>query len=872
MRRSRASRHCRRSGPRLPASAGGPRSSAPPPTSEPILCPWQTDPSTGFACANTLLGSLFNVIWGSRAPVVSEPLLQGTSWTGVGGAYRDVTSSNQYLGMQTVKVPAFPQGVLAAADPLADLPGRGAAQLRSQLLELVDRQAAMTREVAKLVVFLPQFETALRPLTPAIRRLESVLGIGQARGPAAVAAVFAEKANALRQFKATVDGLIMRLRRLDPPRVSKPTYRAQLRSLRGMSASAGALAAALGTGSGAGAGSLLAAFDRAATSSQSARVQTGADRRDQGLRFADRPVDRPRPPGGADALAACPRPWADPRYRGRKCLHARQKGDIPIAFWYIASLTRLPDETRISMEPASLDSRQTKTGTLENPEVLENVPGHVIPILEREFDDFDTESTRYLKGDVEEDTFIKFRLKQGVYGQRQADVQMVRVKLPLGGVTPDQLDAFADGIEKYVPLRKGHITTRQNIQMHHIPLPDAAQLIRDLGDAGLSSREGCGNTMRNVTGDPRAGVLPGEEFDITPYAGRLRALLRPPSDHPGDAAQGQDRVRIAPPGTTRSPRSTTWRSSRRVRDGVRGVAVLVGGGTSIMPRLAPELYDFVELDNGDYLKVTEACMRIFDRQDWLRVNRARARIKVLVDKIGIDEFRTLVEEELQGDWVAERDFSLERILLRARRGGGRPGAPRRLRHAQRRPARLRSLRLDQRRRSAPGGLLDRRGQGPPRRSEPRPAPRPRRDHARVLRRLRSHHGPSEPGPALGPRRGSLRGVDAARGARPRRRRRRRDHRCRQLPRHRLVQARHHQLDGAQPGDPGPPGADEAERRAHPADPHQDERLPQWLRPASHRQHRLLRGLDQGRRAHDPGLHPAHRRAPTRAATSSSGSG
>ena len=89
----------------------------------------------------------------------------------------------------------------------------------------------------------------------------------------------------------------------------------------------------------------------------------------------------------------------------------------------------------------------------------------------------------------------------------------------------------------------------------------------------------------------------------------------------------------------------------------------VGGGTSIMPRLAPTLYEFVELDNGDYLKVTEACMRIFDRQEWLRVNRARARIKVLIDKIGIDAFREQVEEELQGDWVAERDFSLEGILF-----------------------------------------------------------------------------------------------------------------------------------------------------------------------------------------------------------------
>ncbi len=100
----------------------------------------------------------------------------------------------------------------------------------------------------------------------------------------------------------------------------------------------------------------------------------------------------------------------------------------------------------------------------------------------------------------------------------------------------------------------------------------------------------------------------------------------------------------------------------RERDGVRGVEIRVGGGTSIMPRIAPTLYEFVELDNGDYLKVTEAVLRIFDRQNWLRVNRARARIKVLVDKIGMDAFREMVDEELQGDWVAERDFSIDHLL------------------------------------------------------------------------------------------------------------------------------------------------------------------------------------------------------------------
>jgi sulfite reductase beta subunit-like hemoprotein len=316
------------------------------------------------------------------------------------------------------------------------------------------------------------------------------------------------------------------------------------------------------------------------------------------------------------------------------------------------------------MEPASLDTAnaEARSGSLENPELIENVPGHVIPIIEREFDDFDTESTRFSKGELQEDDFIKFRLKQGVYGQRQPDVQMIRVKLPMGGVNPDQLDAFANVIDAYVPLRKGHITTRQNIQMHHVPLPDAAKLLREIADVGLSSREGCGNTMRNVTGDPRAGVLEGELFDITPYAGAyVRYFVR----HPTTQAMPR-KVKTAFTATDEDNAITRIHDMAfvpRVRGGVRGVEIRVGGGTSIMPRLAPTLYEFVDLDNGDYLKVTEACMRIFDRQDFLRVNRARARIKVLIDKIGIDAFREQVEEELLGDWVSERDFSLDQILF-----------------------------------------------------------------------------------------------------------------------------------------------------------------------------------------------------------------
>ena len=304
---------------------------------------------------------------------------------------------------------------------------------------------------------------------------------------------------------------------------------------------------------------------------------------------------------------------------------------------------------------------------MEDPEVVQNVPGHVIPILEREFDDFKTEAGRFLAGDIPEDEFIKFRLKQGVYGQRQADVQMIRVKLPFGGITPEQLEAFAAVVEKYVPLNKGHITTRQNIQMHHIPLPEVELAIRELGDAGLSSREGCGNTVRNVTGDPWAGVATDELFDMTPYVGAyVRYFVR----HPTTQAMPR-KIKTAFDGSPQGRaiaeiHDIAYEARTKHIDGrgeVRGARMLVGGGTSIMPRKAPALYEFVELDNGEYLKLAEAVFRIFDRQDWLRVNRARARIKVFVDKYGIEELRRQVEEELEGEWVNERDFSVEHRLF-----------------------------------------------------------------------------------------------------------------------------------------------------------------------------------------------------------------
>ena len=292
--------------------------------------------------------------------------------------------------------------------------------------------------------------------------------------------------------------------------------------------------------------------------------------------------------------------------------------------------------------------------------VQTNAPGQILPILTEELDDFDTEATRFLAGGYEnEAVFQGFRLKQGVYGQRQANVQMTRVKLPFGGVTPDQMEAFGELADRFAPLRKGHITTRQNFQFHHIPLAKMMEGLRILAKTGLSTREACGNTVRNVTADPWAGVTEGELFDITPYAGAFaRFWLRNPlsqllprkfkvafsADDNDVAITGMHDLGFIP----------------RIQDGVQGFRMVVGGGLAIMPRDAIVIREFVSLD--EYLKVSEAVVRIFNAADMLRKNRAMARIKVLIDRVGVERFREMVEEELEGNW-ANRDFSPDRLLF-----------------------------------------------------------------------------------------------------------------------------------------------------------------------------------------------------------------
>ena len=299
-----------------------------------------------------------------------------------------------------------------------------------------------------------------------------------------------------------------------------------------------------------------------------------------------------------------------------------------------------PSSTTQAVDQAEIHQRSR--------ELAPTSPG-IIPFLDDEVQRLEAESGRFESGELDNAEFTPFRLRQGVYGQRQPDVQMIRVKVPGGILTPEALDGLGDITERYAPLKKGHITTRENIQIHHIPLADCPAVLRALGEVGLTSREACGNTVRNVVGPACAGVCTEEIFDPTPY---LTAYVRFGVRHPitqnfprkfKSAFTGCD----SHDAVAAAIQDLTYVAQVREENGVtqKGFKVFVGGGTSIMPRLAKPLYEFVP--EREYLRVALAIWTVFNNADILRKNRMMARIKVLIDKIGLDAFRELVDAELE---------------------------------------------------------------------------------------------------------------------------------------------------------------------------------------------------------------------------------
>lgn len=265
---------------------------------------------------------------------------------------------------------------------------------------------------------------------------------------------------------------------------------------------------------------------------------------------------------------------------------------------------------------------------------------------EPEIDEFVATLDRFERGELSPDQWRAFRLVRGTYGQRQRDdAQMLRVKIPQGILDAAQLRALADVAEDY-SRGFAHITTRQNLQLHFMKLHDVEPAMRRLARAGLTTREACGNSVRNITACPYAGVAADEAFDVTPYAEALtRYLLR----HPLSSTLPR-KFKIAFEGCAEDHAVTAindigWRARLRVIHGsaVRGFRVTVGGGTAILCKSGDELYDF--LPAGEILDVAEAILRVFHRLGDYK-HKQRNRMKFLIRALGFPVWRAEFEKAL----------------------------------------------------------------------------------------------------------------------------------------------------------------------------------------------------------------------------------
>src|SRR6187455_1909648 len=261
---------------------------------------------------------------------------------------------------------------------------------------------------------------------------------------------------------------------------------------------------------------------------------------------------------------------------------------------------------------------------------------------EHDIDEFVNVLGKYERGEISPDDWRRYRLTRGTYGQRQDGVQMLRVKAPQGIVSSGQMRAFATVASKY-SRGFGHVTTRQNIQLHFVLLKDCEDAMRILGDEGLTTREACGNAVRNVTGCPYMGTSSSEIFDVYPYAEALtRYFLRHPL-----AAVLPRKFKIAFEGCTEdhalaSINDIGWRA--KIQDGKRGFRVTIAGGTSIMPVSGYVLYEFLPVE--EMQNVAEAVLRVFHKYGDYE-HRQRNRMKFVVKQLGWETFRAKVMEELQ---------------------------------------------------------------------------------------------------------------------------------------------------------------------------------------------------------------------------------
>jgi sulfite reductase (ferredoxin) len=263
------------------------------------------------------------------------------------------------------------------------------------------------------------------------------------------------------------------------------------------------------------------------------------------------------------------------------------------------------------------------------------------PVVEQDIIDLEKKIRAFREGKIHDEKFRSLRLARGVYGQRQPGVQMVRIKLPFGKVTFKQLLRIADVSDEYAS-RNLHLTTRQDIQIHYVSLDRTPQLWAELERDDITLREACGNTVRNVTASPAAGIDPLEPFDVSPYAyATFEYFLRNPIC--------QDMGRKFKISFSSSDEDTAFAYIHDIGvipkvkgDGERGFKVFLGGGLGAQPLLANLVEEFLPEDQ--LIPYIESIIRVFDRYGE-RNNRNKARLKYLIQKIGLDEVVRLAKEE-----------------------------------------------------------------------------------------------------------------------------------------------------------------------------------------------------------------------------------
>lgn len=268
----------------------------------------------------------------------------------------------------------------------------------------------------------------------------------------------------------------------------------------------------------------------------------------------------------------------------------------------------------------------------------------ILPDVEEEIAHYERETQRFLRGEVHAEVFRRFRLQHGIYGQRQDGVQMVRIKIPFGGMNAAQLRRMADIGDRY-SRGVAHLTTRQDIQIHYVKLEYTAAIMRQLAEVGLTTREACGNTVRNVTACPYAGVCSGEVVDVTPYAkGVAYHFLRNPV-----CENLPRKFKIAFSGCASDCALTGIHdfgvlAINRVADGrtETGFRLTVGGGLGPSPKKPYLLEEWVPAE--ELRPRCEAVLRVFNRHG-NRKNRSLSRIKFLIEKIGFEKFYALYAEE-----------------------------------------------------------------------------------------------------------------------------------------------------------------------------------------------------------------------------------